>query len=48
MYIIIAEMESLELSFSFLTIAKLKKQFSNIKYKQEVSTLWQKNCARDT
>ena len=40
MYIIIAEMESLELSFSFLTIiAKPKKQFSNTKYKQEVSTI---------
>ena len=48
MYIIIAEMESLELSFSFLTITKLKKQFWNIKYKQEVSTMWQKNCATDT
>lgn len=38
MFIIIAEMESLELRFTFLTIiAKPKKQFSNIKYKQELA-----------
>ena len=43
MFIIIAEMESLELRFTFLTIiAKPKKQFFNIKYKQEVDTIWLK------
>ena len=46
MFIIIAEMESLELRFTFLTIiAKPKKQFFNIKYKQEAGTIWLKKTA---